>query len=79
MTLNDFIHSQSRKGNPYDNAVMESFFKSFKREVLGKHYFETKAKAIAETTDYLENYYNNKRIHSSLGYVTPSEYEMRNS
>lgn len=79
MTLNGFIHSQSRKGIPYDNVVMESFFKSFKREVLGKHYFKTKAKAITETIDYLENYYNNKRIHSSLGYLTPSEYEIRNS
>ena len=74
-----FIHSQSRRGNPYDNAVMESFFKSFKREVLTKHNFKSKAIAIVETVEYLENYYNNKRMHSSLDYLTPSEYEIRNS
>ena len=60
-------------------VVMESFFKSFKREVLGRHKFISKANAIVETIYYLENYYNNKRIHSSLGYLTPSEYEIRNS
>lgn len=48
MTIYGFIHSQSRRGNPYDNAVMESFFKSFKREVLSKHKFTSKAKEIAE-------------------------------
>ena len=74
-----FIHSQSCKGNPYYNAVMKSFLKSFKREVLTKHNFKSKAIAIVETVDYLEKYYNNKRIHSSLGYLTPSEYEIKNS
>ena len=74
-----FIHGQSRRGKPYDNVVMESFFKNFKREVLTKHNFKSKAIAIAETVDYLEKYYNNKQIHSSLGYLTPSEYEIKNS
>ena len=79
MTFSGLIHSQSRRGNPYDNAVMESFFKSFKREVLHQHHFKTKAEAISETVDYLENYYNNDRIHSALGYLTPTEFEKLHS
>ena len=58
---------------------MESFFKSFKREVLTKQNLKSKAIAIVETIDYLEKYYNNKLIHSSLGYLTLSEYEINNS
>ncbi|WP_333779983.1 integrase core domain-containing protein [Listeria seeligeri] len=70
-----FIHSQSRKGNPYDNAVMESFYKSLKREVLPPKQYQTKAQSRLELTDYLETYYNNKRIHSSLNYQTPADFE----
>lgn len=66
-----FIHSHSRKGNPYDNALMESFYKSFKREVLPNKQYKTKAQATVDIVDYLENYYNSKRMHSSLGYLTP--------
>lgn len=70
-----FIHSQSRKGDPYDNAVMESFYKSLKREVLPPKQYQTKAQARLELTDYLETYYNYKRIHSSLNYQTPADFE----
>ena len=70
MTFTGFTHSQSRRGNPYDNAVMESFFRSFKREFLYQHHFKAKAEVVSETIDYLENYYNNERIHSALGYLT---------
>ena len=63
---NQYITSNSRKGNPYDNAVMESFYKSLKREVLDKARFQTKAKAQIELLSYLENYYNLKRYHSSF-------------
>lgn len=70
-----FIHSQSRKGNPYDNAVMESFYKSLKREVLPPKQYQTKAQARIELTDYLETYYNYQRIHSSLDYQTPVAFE----
>lgn len=73
-----FIHSQSRKGNPYDNAVMESFYKSFKREILPGKQFRTKTQAILTIMDYLENYYNYKRVHSSLDYLTPHEFETIN-
>lgn len=70
-----FTHNQSRRRNSYDAAVMESFFKIFKHEVLYQHHFKTKAEAISETIDYLENYYNNERIHSILVYLTPVKFE----
>ena len=66
--------SMSRKANPYDNACVESFFASLKKEYLYKWVFPTKAEAIASIQFYIE-FYNRKRIHSSLGYVTPLEHE----
>lgn len=76
---NGFIRSNSNKGNPYDNALMESFFKSFKREVIPKNNYKTKNEAKLEIISYLEIYYNKKRHHSSLGYMTPFEFDTRNS
>ena len=69
-----FIASHSRRGNPYDNAVMESFYKSLKIEILPKHSSKTKEQAVLVICDYLENYYNQKRIHSALGYSTPASF-----
>jgi len=76
---NQMITSYSRKGNPYDNAVMESFYKSLKREVLDKTRFLTKGEARIELVAYLENYYNLKRYHSSLGYMTPHNFALINT
>lgn len=75
----NFIQSNSRKANPYDNAVMESFYKTLKRELLEKEYFKTKAQARLEILSYINNYYNNRRMHSSLNYLTPNEFELNNS
>jgi putative transposase len=58
---------------------MESFFKSFKREVLPKQRYKTKKEAKLEILNYLEVYYNEKRHHSSLGYMTPSSFDINNS
>ncbi|MFS1058428.1 integrase core domain-containing protein [Enterococcus casseliflavus] len=74
MQANKLLLCHSRKGTPFDNVVMESFYKSLKREVLNKHGFKSKAEAALQLVDYLENYYNAKRIHSSLGYKTPDEF-----
>ncbi|WP_162151063.1 integrase core domain-containing protein [Haploplasma modicum] len=63
---NNFITSNSNKGNPYDNALVESFFKTFKREVLPKRYYKTKSEAKLDVLNYVEVYYNKKRCHSSL-------------
>lgn len=76
---NNFITSNSNEGNPYDNALVESFFKTFKREVLPKRYYKTKSEAKLEVLNYVEVYYNKKRCHSSLGYMTPNEFDLQNS
>jgi putative transposase len=67
--------SMSRKATPYDNACVESFFASLKKEYLYKFVFPTKADAIAAVNFYIQ-FYNRKRTHSTLGYATPMEYEM---
>ena len=73
------IHSESRKGNPYNNALMESFYRTLKRELIQDSHFETPEQAQKEIFKYIELYYNTKRMHSSLGYVSPSEFEKLNS
>ncbi|MDU8932185.1 hypothetical protein V4HA_02198 [Lactococcus cremoris] len=50
----------SRKGNPYDNAMMESFYKTLKRELINDAHFETRAEATQEIFKYIETYYNTK-------------------
>lgn len=69
------IRSMSRKGNCWDNAVAESFFKSFKSEVVYKTKFKTIEDARMATFQYIEIWYNRKRLHSSIGYRTPEEME----
>ena len=59
---NNFITSNSNKGNPYDNALVESFFKTFKREVLPKRYYKTKSEAKLEVLNYVEVYYKKKGV-----------------
>lgn len=66
--------SMSRKGTPYDNACIESFFASLKKEYIYKTVFRTKAEAI-EAIQFYINFYNRKRMHSTLGYASPNEYE----
>jgi len=65
--------SMSRKGNCWDNAVMESFFGSFKQEWANHHRWNGLADSRAATHDYIEVFYNRQRLHSSLDYRTPSE------
>jgi putative transposase len=65
--------SMSRRGNPYDNAVMESWNSTFKME-CGER-FLTNDIARVEAFDYIEVFYNQKRLHSAIGYVSPAEFE----
>ena len=69
----------SRKGNPYDNAAMESFNATYKRECVGlaeeRGGYATRAEATAEFFDYVEKYYNRQRRHSALGYKSPVDFE----
>lgn len=69
--------SMSRPGNPYDNAVVESFMKTLKHEEIYLRPYRTMADAIAHLPTYLEDMYNRRRLHSSLGYVSPEEFEAR--
>jgi len=69
--------SMNRAGNCYDNAAMESFFSSLKREwVRGKDY-ATRTEATRDLFEYIEVFYNRKRRHSKLGQISPEEYERR--
>jgi transposase InsO family protein len=69
------IASMSRKGNCWDNAVVESFFKTLKVECIYQHHFKTRQQAKEVIFDYIFNFYNCKRKHSALDYQSPIEYE----
>jgi putative transposase len=71
------ICSMSRLGNVWDNAAMESFFSSLKTERIERRTYRTRDEARADVFDYVERFYNPKRRHSTLGYLTPMEFEMR--
>jgi transposase InsO family protein len=67
--------SMSRKGNCWDNAVMESFFHTLKVEHVHHERFRTRAQAISSIFEWIEVFYNRYRLHSTLGYKTPACYE----
>jgi putative transposase len=67
--------SMSRRGNCWDNAAMESFFASLKKELVHDEDYATREEAKASIFEYIEAFYNRVRRHSSLGYVAPDEYE----
>jgi putative transposase len=67
--------SMSRKGNCWDNAVVESFFATLKTELTQGHLYKTRQEARAEIFEYIEVWYNRQRRHSTLGYISPSEFE----
>jgi putative transposase len=68
--------SMSAKGNVYDNAKAESFFKTLKQEEVYLKQYQTCEEASANSGQFIEDVYNTKRLHSSLGYVPPNEFEM---
>ncbi len=73
--INGFRQSMSGKGNCYDNAQAESFFSRFKAELIEGGIFESVEQARSEIFSYIEGYYNRIRRHSSLGYLSPMEFE----
>ena len=75
LAAQDITCSMSRRGNCYDNAVMESFFSTVKAE-LGEH-FETYGIAKEQLFDYIEAFYNQRRRHSTLGQISPAAFERR--
>jgi transposase InsO family protein len=79
LKTNSMVVSMSRKANCYDNAVVESFFKTIKTELTRRTKFNTKDEARSAIFEYIEVFYNRKRMHSTLGYLSPVEYERLNS
>jgi putative transposase len=69
--------SMSRTGNCYDNAVVESFWGKLKTEMVHHERFATKAQARAAVFEYVEMFYNRKRLHAALEYMSPEEFEAR--
>jgi transposase InsO family protein len=69
------VCSMSRKGNCYDNAVVESFFSRLKSEWTNHYHYQTRQEAIESLFYYIEIFYNRKRRHASINYVTPQQYD----
>lgn len=76
---NGLVASMSAKGNCYDNAAMESWNHSLKVEAIHGERFATRAKAREQVFDYIEVDYNRERLHSTLGYVSPEQFEQANA
>ena len=71
------IPSMSRKGNCFDNAVVESFFSTLKNELVHEQRFQTHEDAQAAVFEFIEVFYNRQRLHQTLGYVSPMQFEAR--
>ena len=75
MANNGVTCSMSRSGNVWDNAAMESFFSSLKTERIGRETYRTRNHAKADVFDYIERFHNPTRRHSTLGYLSPMDFE----
>jgi transposase InsO family protein len=75
----EIVPSMSRKANCWDNAVVESFFSTLKHELVHRCTFASHAEARSAIFEYVEGFYNRRRRHSTLGYVSPAEYERRSA
>jgi putative transposase len=67
-----------RKGDCFDNAVAESFFNNLKNELIHHQRFETREEARTAIFDYIEIFFNRQRLHQTLGYHSPHEFEIMN-
>ena len=77
LTSHGMVASMSRKGDCYDNAVAESFFSTLEFELVMKHDWHTRADARRAIFRYIETWYNPRRRHSTVGYISPAEYEQQ--
>jgi putative transposase len=73
------LPSMSRKGNCYDNATMESFWSTLKQELVYRRSFQTRSEARLAIFDFIETFYNRSRLHSSLNYLCPVDFENQNN
>ena len=77
LAANQIIVSMSGKGNCYDNAVMESFWGTLKNEWVNYQKYQTRSQACTDIFSYIEGFYNTVRLHSTLGYLSPAEFEAK--
>ncbi len=77
LVMHGMTPSMSRKGDCYDNAVAESFFATLEWELIQQADWHTRAEARAAIFEYIEVWYNRQRRHSTLGYLSPADYERR--
>lgn len=75
LTQHEIVVSMSRTGNAYDNAVVESFFATLKSERIYRRHYATRSEARADIFLYIEGFYNRRRLHSTLGYLSPDDFE----
>ena len=71
------LYASQGRGNCWDNAPLESFFATLEKELLQGATFATRRQARAAIFDYVEGFYNRRRLHSALGYLSPAQYEAR--
>jgi putative transposase len=69
------LPSMGRRGDAFDNALAESFFATLETELIDRRTFKTRDRARLEVFDFIEGFYNPRRRHSALGYLSPAEYE----
>jgi putative transposase len=77
LTTHGMTGSMSRRGNCWDNACVESFFGTLKRELIDHRQYGTRNAATRDIFEYIEVFYNRLRRHSTLGYDSPAEFEAR--
>ena len=77
LAVRQIVPSMSRRANCYDNAVVESFFATLEWELIERSDWHTRDEARLAIFEYIECWYNQKRRHSSLGYLSPMEYEQK--
>lgn len=76
LNTHHFVGSMSRKGDCWDNAVAESFFASLKKERVQWRHYQTRAQAQQDILDYIVMFYNSRRLHSTLNYMSPNNFEL---
>jgi transposase InsO family protein len=77
LDAHDFVASMSRRGNCWDNAVAESFFATLNGELVDHEHYVTRASAITSIGEYIDGFYNTQRRHSSIGYMSQMEFELK--
>jgi len=75
LSAHGMVCSMSRRGNAYDNAPMESFFGTLKQERIHRASYATRDQARTDVFEYIEAFYNRRRLHSTLGYLSPDDFE----